>query len=375
MNGQPADKAFARHALWEIARGLSALHARRMVHRDLKPENILLDTPAYFARLRITDFGTSEAVRHAAAQGDSGSPAYMSPEQIRGSCDTRADLYALGVIAYELVTGRRPFNGTPAEVLRGHLQRRPDWGKVPEKIRPVLARALAKNPDERYTHAYELAHDFDNVLADPHESNLEIQLGGYEAAAPELLARDPISGWQARRHEAGVQLTGRDAPAGTLPLAPDGVVEICSASLVSIAARDNRHLWLGLGANGFCHQAPLYGLPPLVVLRRFKGDAVTIEGGAQPSIAAYRWDGQVVARSPLVTPLAALLVVRDTLGEHIVGVDMQLRQVFFVEQESLGLRPAHLHVPEGIRTIGLQAGRLWLATQHGQQHFLTPAHY
>jgi hypothetical protein len=160
----------ARDLLVEIVRGLEAAHALRIIHRDLKPSNVVVLADGAGAevtdRIKILDFGIARLVEpdlHLTAPGDAiGSPAYMSPEQIRGAAlDGRADLYSLGVVAYQSIAGREPFRGkSPSEVLLLHLQEpppdprtlRPD---LPEPWVEFLSRLLAKSADARYGSAAE----------------------------------------------------------------------------------------------------------------------------------------------------------------------------------------------------------------------------
>ena len=143
----------ALRLLRELADALAYAHAHGVVHRDLKPENILLSE----GHAVVADFGIAKALAAAAQSGSAtdvefatagvvlGTPGYMAPEQARGAdTDHRADLYALGVVAYEMLAGARPFgaNGTPA--LLG--ERRPD---VPTSVAALVARLLAVDPGSR----------------------------------------------------------------------------------------------------------------------------------------------------------------------------------------------------------------------------------
>jgi serine/threonine protein kinase len=131
----PADEAL--RIAREIALGLAAAHHRGVIHRDLKPANILL---THTGEARITDFGVARSAGSTGITGSGvviGTPAYLSPEQARADpLDGRSDLYALGLILYEMLTGVLPFrNGTAAEMLAQRLFRSPD---APDTLKPGL---------------------------------------------------------------------------------------------------------------------------------------------------------------------------------------------------------------------------------------------
>jgi serine/threonine-protein kinase len=159
----------------QAARGLSAVHAAAVLHRDLKTANLMLDTAG---RVRVMDFGIAKALGgegvDLTATGYSlGSPEYMSPEQARGRrLDPRSDLYSLGIVLYELLTGRVPFRGeTPVATLLLHLEAPPplastDMPGVPESLRVLLRRLLAKDPDERPASADEVVRELGVISGD-----------------------------------------------------------------------------------------------------------------------------------------------------------------------------------------------------------------
>ncbi|MEO8031809.1 MAG: serine/threonine-protein kinase [Gemmatimonadota bacterium] len=148
----------------EVADALDHAHRHQVIHRDIKPDNILLDDSGHAV---VTDFGISRAARaaHLTQEGMVvGTPAYMSPEQASGEeIDGRSDVYALGVVMYEMLTGQPPFGGkTAAQVLAKHLsQQPPELGQTspetPEVLATIVARALAKDPGERYPTARAMA--------------------------------------------------------------------------------------------------------------------------------------------------------------------------------------------------------------------------
>lgn len=147
-----------------VARALEAAHRRQLIHRDIKPHNILI-TPE--GRVKVTDFGLARAASAATLTETGtviGSVHYFSPEQARGqSFGPASDLYSLGVVLYELLTGRVPFQGdSPIAVALKHLQEEPVAPRdivpgIPDWLNDVVLKALAKQPEQRYTSATEMA--------------------------------------------------------------------------------------------------------------------------------------------------------------------------------------------------------------------------
>jgi hypothetical protein len=125
-----------------------------VIHRDLKPENILLGRRGGELVAKVSDFGVSTLGTSMGARSCIGSPAYMAPEQFYDQYDARIDVYALGVIAYEIVCGRRPFFGSPAQLMVAHIKREPElpaW--LPRSFARLLRKALAKKVEKRFPSA------------------------------------------------------------------------------------------------------------------------------------------------------------------------------------------------------------------------------
>lgn len=157
----------AANAVVQAAEALSCAESRRIVHRDLKPANMLLDESG---RIKLLDFGISRIADFAdglTRPGESvGTPFYMSPEQIRGeACDIRSDLYSLGVVFFELISGRRPFENESATAIQiAHLSSpAPSLlsldPELPEGCDAIVQKLLAKQPADRYQSTAELLQD------------------------------------------------------------------------------------------------------------------------------------------------------------------------------------------------------------------------
>lgn len=146
--------------------GLEKAHRAGIVHRDVKPDNLLIDSDD---RVKILDFGIAtfgEAGGLTASESTAGTAHYMSPEQARGDdVDARSDVFSLGAVLYEILTGKRPFKGTHVEAVRySILNEEPEPlsalnPSLPPELERIISKALSKNPDERYDSAAALAAD------------------------------------------------------------------------------------------------------------------------------------------------------------------------------------------------------------------------
>lgn len=165
----PVDQAVAYTI--EIARGLQAAHESRLVHRDVKPQNILIDREG---RARVTDFGIARSLEEDGLTDTGeviGTTDYVSPEQASGeSADERSDIYALGIVLYELLTGQVPFQAeSQVAVAMKHVSEPvPDVAAerpgVPATVASVVDIATAKDPDDRYTTIGEMIADLEISL-------------------------------------------------------------------------------------------------------------------------------------------------------------------------------------------------------------------
>ncbi len=164
----------ALHFIEQIMAALEHAHSRGIVHRDVKPQNVMLLEDG---SLKITDFGIARFARSEAktiTDRAIGSVHYISPEQARGgSTDNRTDIYSAGVLLYEMLTGRLPFEGdTPVSVALMHIELTPPGVReaapdIPEGLEQIVQRAMAKEPDRRYQSAREMADDIAAFKRDP----------------------------------------------------------------------------------------------------------------------------------------------------------------------------------------------------------------
>ena len=203
----------AVHMVKEVGKALSYAHHHQMIHRDVKPANVLLEVGG---RVILTDFGIAKILTgpsYTVTGATIGTPSYMSPEQGLGRPgDHRSDIYALGVMLYQLTTGQLPYEAdTPLAVMLKHVNEplplprtfKPD---MPEGIERIILKAMAKNPDDRFQSADEMLAQLENLdtaqlLAIPpasmaagsasHASTLAMTMGAGAAAAAAAAAGGP----------------------------------------------------------------------------------------------------------------------------------------------------------------------------------------
>jgi serine/threonine-protein kinase len=186
----PLRIAEATAILKDVARALEFAHAHGVVHRDIKPDNVLLAGSS----ATVTDFGIAKAIS-AARDGERagpltmtgtsiGTPMYMAPEQAAGdpNVDQRSDIYSFGILAYELLTGRTPFDGSsPVKLMQAHFNERPRdvreaRADTPAALADLVARCLEKKPDDRPQTAADVVRVLETVTS-----------SGASEAAPVLL--------------------------------------------------------------------------------------------------------------------------------------------------------------------------------------------
>jgi serine/threonine protein kinase len=200
----------------QIAKGLQAIHDVGIIHRDLKTSNIMRDNRGY---VRLMDFGIAKVTGSDRSSGSGltttgqimGTPEYMSPEQcLGGKLDHRSDIYALGILVYEMFTGQVPFRGdTPVATLFKHIQDEPLFegpvaGQIPLPAVAVLKKALHKDPIQRFQSASEMASALDDahrkLLAEaPADALPTSGMSAVQAKAPRFATPTPTG--ERRRHK------------------------------------------------------------------------------------------------------------------------------------------------------------------------------
>lgn len=187
--------------LRQIASALDYAHRQGVIHRDIKPDNILMDKEGFAL---LADFGIVKIIEGenqlTMTGGLVGTPAYMSPEQCQGLAVTRsADIYSLGVVVYEMLTGNQPFTAdTPMQIaLRHMMDPVPNINQVmdglPAALEPVISRVMAKDPDDRYETASQFGESFSRAIhTDDSFAEIQIEYGGNSTRQIQAMRRDRL---------------------------------------------------------------------------------------------------------------------------------------------------------------------------------------
>ena len=176
----------------ELLAALEVAHAAGVIHRDIKPANVMMDVNGH---VKLADFGVAR-VTDPDAEGEAtrmgaiiGTPSYMSPEQTQGQpIDHRTDLFSAGILFYQLLTGQKPFDGTGWALAKKIIQDDPVWPstllEVPPSFDRVVARALAKAPEQRYQSARKFADDLKRLAESKEPEAPAIAAPAKAASAP-----------------------------------------------------------------------------------------------------------------------------------------------------------------------------------------------
>jgi serine/threonine-protein kinase len=158
---KPLELSESLQLMCDLLKGLEYIHSKNIIHRDLKPENLLLKHEGSSWRACVSDFGIAMWIQsqesNKFSEGDTGSPAYMAPERFHGEYSFASDIYAVGIILFELVVGVRPFSGLPSQLMYAHFN---EPAIIPETVsfvlRSTIAKALQKLPQKRFNSATEM---------------------------------------------------------------------------------------------------------------------------------------------------------------------------------------------------------------------------
>ena len=203
----------------QVAQGIGAAHEQHIIHRDIKPQNVIISKDG---KVKVTDFGIAKAASSQTINSDAvGSVYYFSPEQARGGyCDERSDIYSLGIMLYEMLTGTVPFDGeTTVAVALAHLQAdmippRELEPMIPISLEKIILKATQKKPERRYNSAAELIADLRKALLMPEEDFVKV-IPVNNTSPTLLISEDEIS---KIKQSKSITITDEDEAAETTAL-------------------------------------------------------------------------------------------------------------------------------------------------------------
>ncbi len=202
----------------QVGRGIEAAHNKNIVHRDIKPQNIMISTEG---KVKVTDFGIARAATSNTIHSDvMGSVHYSSPEQARNGCvDGKSDIYSLGIVMYEMVTGRVPFDGdTTVAIAIQHLQEEmvsprnfvPD---LPVSLEKIILKCTQKSADRRYFTMGDLLEDLRHALVNPDE-DFVVLAPAFIQDKTRMISAEEVN--QIREETAGIPVSQREIRNDTL---------------------------------------------------------------------------------------------------------------------------------------------------------------
>jgi len=205
----------------QVGRGIEAAHNKNIVHRDIKPQNIMISTEG---KVKVTDFGIARAATSNTIHSDvMGSVHYSSPEQARnGFVDGKSDIYSLGIVMYEMVTGRVPFDGdTTVAIAIQHLQEEMESPRsfvpdLPISLEKIILKCTQKSADRRYVSIGELLEDLRHALVSPDE-DFVVFSPAFIQDKTRMISADEVN--QIREETAGIHVREQEmAPKQRRPL-------------------------------------------------------------------------------------------------------------------------------------------------------------
>ncbi len=352
----PVDVPTAAHYVLQACAGLAEAHAMGIVHRDLKPHNLFLARRADGSPLiKVLDFGIAKIpvgddVSITQTSSILGSPGYMAPEQLRSTktVDTRADIWALGVILYELAGSRHPFHAEAVTevAVKIAMDDPPPLVEAPA-LQHIVSRCLEKDPDERYPDVGALADELAPLCARPDlAATVRALLGGSAGArsAASIASRPPADTKPSRRSQraaGGAAQIGTDATVVQAGIGTDATVAqlgigtdatVASANDAPVKKATNKLLWgaLAVAAVGGAAVIAVIALksppespptPPPKPVTSNKPEPVQVKPEPPPQPAEPSGSGSGSAVSPPPVELASLQIVVKGAYDPIVSVD------------------------------------------------------
>ena len=351
----------------QILSALGFAHRHGIVHRDIKPHNVLVDREG---RVKVTDFGIARAGTSQMTEAGSivGTAQYLSPEQARGTeVDQRSDLYSLGIVLYELLTGETPFDGdTPVEIAMKHLSTTPRPPSqirrdVPRDLDMVVMRALAKDPAARYQSAEEMEADLERVLrgarvaastADTATQIMRIPAGADTAAtmiAPP--AATSAVGYPGVVREEVVEEEGRERPIWPWLVAALFVIAAAIAGVI---------VWHQLSGNGPQEPVGLYSDCESAIHAKSQIKAVHLHPDVKRGASTRCKAGQVYKQDPTggTVPKGGTVTIWVSTGKPKVTIPPLAGKTWADASKALkdlGLKPVR-HIVKGGQTKGVVTG-------------------
>jgi len=352
---QPLALSFVVDVIAQVADALDYAHSHRVIHRDVKPANILITADN---RVKITDFGIARLDTSNLTQEGQllGTPNYMSPEQIQGKeIDHRADLFALGVVLYEMLTRHKPFQGENLTVVSHRIvydhftPPREHIREMPAGIEPILGRALEKEPARRYQRAKEMVDDLRRVAgallarADLNETQ------SVSLMAPVLVPPPTLPPAPAAAGDVTGALTPPPLPVPKppQPLRPPRSGPLVSPRRVAIAGGATALLMLLLGAGlllGLAWTAPAKGRDAKedadhsrVVTLLHLGSQLLRAGNPAGAVAAYG-EAERLAPNPKIHGLREAAERKAREAGLLVGVEQEKAAHLLEAQQAMDAR-------------------------------------